>query len=551
MIGRIFTPELWSTALEKYGEATGLSVTLFDTGVRPVLGPVHATPLADLFREFRFEPGLLADCARRCLRQTQARPAVTVDASHGLMVIGTSLVLEGEIVGAAVAGYALANFVSVPQVQRWSRLDRVPFDRLWNIVRRQPPVPERRLQLHGELLQVLGDALLRENHRTRQYHDAVLKLEAADASKDEFLAMLSHELRTPLVPILGWIDVLKNDRSPQKLTQALEVMERNVVLQSRMIDDLLDVTRIVQGKLNLELKALRLSACVRAALETMAPEIDRKAIRVELTDASEALFVEADAGRLQQIFRNILSNASKFTSAGGRISVTIKRTNDDALVVVADTGKGIAAEFLPHVFEMFRQQEQGTRREHQGLGIGLALVKRLAELQGGTVGITSAGAGHGTEVVVRLPLVSKPEVDEEVSAGNDQPASRVTGLSILIVEDSEDARESLAMLLEQLGAEVSVACDGREGLAMARELNPDVVLCDLRMPSMDGFEFLREFHRGPSQVYPPVVAVSGLASDADSTRMREAGFTAHVKKPYELADIVTAVGVALNQRQAR
>jgi CheY-like chemotaxis protein/anti-sigma regulatory factor (Ser/Thr protein kinase) len=261
--------------------------------------------------------------------------------------------------------------------------------------------------------------------------------------------------------------------------------------------------------------------------------------------------VEGDAGRLQQVFRNILSNAVKFTPSGGNLRVAVRQEANDAMIVFTDTGKGIAPEFLPFVFEMFRQQEQGTRREHEGLGIGMALVKRLTELQKGTVSVASAGAGRGTEVTVRLPLAAKiPDLDDTAQPAAQPAVSPLAGLSILVVEDAEDARESLRLILQGLGARVSVARDGREALDMIHEVDPELVLCDLRMPQMDGFEFMRELHRA-SGIHPPVVAVSGLASDTDRERTREAGFQAHLKKPFDVAEIVATARAALARRQER
>src|SRR5438128_860429 len=251
-----------------------------------------------------------------------------------------------------------------------------------------------------------------------------------------------------------------------------------------MVDDLLDMNRIAQGKLRLDLEILELAALIRAALEMSAQDIEKKAIHLELVEPGEPLSVEADAGRLQQVFRNIFSNAVKFTPAGGSIRVTLSREADSALVIVTDTGTGIAPEFLPFVFDIFRQQEQGSRRGREGLGIGLALVKRLTELHKGTVSLASEGAGRGTEVAVRLPLAAEiPDLDDAAPAAARPVTSPFAGLSILVVEDSEDTRESLRTLLQLLGAQVSVACDGREALdMMKRGASPDVVLCDLLMP---------------------------------------------------------------------
>jgi CheY-like chemotaxis protein len=358
--------------------------------------------------------------------------------------------------------------------------------------------------------------------------------------------VLSHELRTPLARIAGWAGVLKTTENLAQVHRAAEVIERNALFQSRMIDDLLDMSLAAQGSVKLDLEILELGAVIRAALETIAGEVEKKSFHLEIDARGDSMFVEGDAGRLQQVFRNILSNAVKFTPAGGSIRVALAQEADSALVRIADTGKGIAPEFLPFVFDIFRQQEQGARREHEGLGIGLSLVKKLTELHKGKVSVASAGAGHGTEVTVRLPLAAGiPQVDD--AARVREPT--LAGLSILVVDDSEDTREALQQLLQAMGAQVSLAHDGREALDMIRDASPDLVLCDLRMPRMDGFEFMRELRRRPLPAHPPVIAISGLASEADRQRAREAGFEAHIKKPFDAAAVVAAVSAALRNRQ--
>jgi CheY-like chemotaxis protein len=357
-------------------------------------------------------------------------------------------------------------------------------------------------------------------------------------------------LRTPLTPIRIWGQMLKRAKDPEQVHRAADVIERNVVLQSRMIDDLLDVNRISQGKVTLDLEVHEVAPLIRAALEASAQDIDEKAIRLTFEDAAEPLPVEGDAGRLQQVFNNILSNAVKFTPREGSIRVTLAREANHTRIVVADTGQGIAPDFLPFVFDIFRQQELGTRREHGGLGIGLALVKRLTELHQGTVSVTSAGAGLGTEVTIRLPLAAETRDRREPMRADVAPrASALAGRSVLVVEDTEDTRESLRALLELHGAKVSIARDGREALDTIQDAAPDLVLCDLRMPRMDGFEFISELHHAPAPVQPPVVAMSGFVSEADRRRTREAGFEGHIAKPCDAEAIVAAVGQAFSHRQ--
>ena len=544
---RLFDSDLWKPVLAKFGAVTGLAVQLFGVDEKLVVASDYSTPLVTLFREYGFEPRLFVNCARQCLRQNASRAAVTVSEAHGLTVVGTSLMLEDAVVGAAVAGYAFAGFSQVVAVQHMARSSGVPFDSLWNIARRQQPVPERRLLLHGELLQVLGDTLLREHHRTRQYEAIVVKLEAAAAAKDEFLAVISHELRTPLAPILGWASILKSDQTPALVRKAAEAIERNVLLQTRMVDDLLDTNLTARGVVRLDLRILELAPCLRGAVEANALELGKKSMRLAFDDAGTPLFVKADSSRLLQVFSNIISNAVKFTPAGGSIRIALTREGDSAKVVVTDTGVGISPEFLPFVFEMFRQQEFGTQREFQGLGIGLALVKRLTELQKGSVALTSEGTGLGTEVTVRLPLVAEPQTAVPAPVLAIPPAATLAGLSLLVVDDMADARESLRELLQHLGAKVSVAGSGREGLDIVRDAGPDLVLCDLRMPRMDGFEFIRQLNCETLPAPPPVVAVTALTSEADQQRTRKAGFDGHINKPYDEVAIVAAVFAALQR----
>ena len=543
----LFDSDLWKPVLSKFGAVTGLAVQLFGVDEKLVVTSDYSMPLVTSFRQYAFEPGLFANCARRCLRQNGSRAAVAISEAHGLTVVGTSLMLEDAVVGAAVAGYAFGGFSQVVAVQHLARSSSVPFDALWNVARQQQPVPERRMLLYGELLQVLGDALLREHHRTRQYQATAVKLEAAAAAKDEFLAVISHELRTPLAPILGWSSILKSDQTPALVRKAAEAIERNVLLQTRMVDDLLDTNLTARGVVRLDLRNLELAPCLHAAVEAHALALGKKSIRLEVDDAGTSLFVKADSSRLLQVFSNIISNAVKFTPAGGSIRIALTQEGQSAKVVVTDTGVGISPEFLPHVFEMFRQQEFGTQREFQGLGIGLALVKRLTELQKGSVALTSAGTGHGTEVTVRLPLVAELEAAVPAPVSAITPAATLAGLSLLVVDDMEDARESLRELLQHLGAKVSVAGSGREGLEIVRDGGPDLVLCDLRMPRMDGFEFIRQLNCEISPAPPPVVAVTALTSEADQQRTRQAGFDGHINKPYDEVAIVAAVFAALQR----
>src|SRR5712691_5853136 len=279
-------------------------------------------------------------------------------ASYGLAVVGTSLVLQGEVVGTAVAGYTFVDFCHPSAIERLARDCGVPFQTVWDVARTTQPVPERRLILLGELLQVLGDALWEYRSR-RQYQDTAAQLTEAAAAKDDFLAVLSHELRTPLTPILMWTRMVNRNSDAAVIERAMEVIERNAQLQMRLVDDLLELSRATRGSITLALQTRDLGGEVRIAVEALVETAQQQGVELLLAPVKQPLPINADADRLQQILTNILSNALKFTPDGGRVEVTVGHDADAGVVQVRDTGEGIDADFLPHVFEMFRQQDNG------------------------------------------------------------------------------------------------------------------------------------------------------------------------------------------------
>jgi signal transduction histidine kinase/ActR/RegA family two-component response regulator len=546
---RLFETEVWTPALDKYAAVTRLTVALYDRAGRLVVGPVNTTPLYDLFADERRSVPY-ADGLERCLARADRRVQIIGANSDLFGVVCVPLVLNSETVGAAMAGYGLLNFPHSDALERFARQVRISTDRAWEIIRQATPVTKRAFIVQGELLQIFGDTLLRETYRTHQYEETAAELKAAGADKDEFLAVLSHELRTPLTPILGWARILSDDSHGAPIMRAAQSIERNARLQLRLVDDLLELTRVARGKVTLDLKVQDLDDAVQTALGEIHQVAQQQHVTLRRVAGDGSLAVRADADRLQQILRNVFSNAVKFTPSGGTIETLVTRDGRDGVVRIRDNGQGIAADFLPFVFDMFRQQEKGTTRGDRGLGIGLALVKRLTELQDGTVRVDSAGPGTGTEVTLRFPLVLESARAESVPKPQRQNGLRaLEGLRILLVEDNEDSRDAIEMMLEYLGAKVSLAGDGVEALAAVDRHDPDIVLCDLRMPRMDGFEFIGQVHAVAGHADLPVIAISGLTSTDDRRRTQAAGFEGHISKPLDDLALAAAVSSVIASRR--
>ena len=366
--------------------------------------------------------------------------------------------------------------------------------------------------------------------------------------RDEFLAMLSHELRTPLNAILGWAQILKTEPSDSSRTgQAAEVIERNALLQSQMISELLDVSRILAGKMRLHVQPVDLEGVVRAAIDTIQPAADAKRIRIERVLEPIGSIVNGDAGRLQQVVWNLLSNAVKFTPRDGKVQVVLSRVNSHVELRVSDSGQGIDAEVLPKVFELFVQADASAARVHGGLGIGLALVRELVELHGGTVKADSEGRGRGAAFTVSLPLAildtRASEQRVHPLAPEPRPAAtplpRVDGLSILVVDDNLDSLEMVAELFESRGATVCTAASAAAALELASTRRFDAIVSDIGMPERDGYELMKDLRaRG---VRTPAVALTAYARSEDRTKALSSGYQSHVAKPVEAAELLATV----------
>ena len=362
-------------------------------------------------------------------------------------------------------------------------------------------------------------------------------------TKDEFLAVLSHELRTPLNAIIGWSRMLQDGLvGPGRVAHALSVIERNARLQTQLVEDLLDVSRIVSGKLRLEIRTVDLGAVLQSAMDAVRPATTNKNIQVTALIGTDTGQVRGDADRIEQVVWNLLANAVKFTQAGGRIDVTLQQTEAAAEIIVSDNGQGIAPEFLPHVFDRFRQADGGASRKHGGLGLGLALVRALTEAHGGSVHADSAGLGQGATFTVRLPLQQASVADAAAPPAGRAP-SPITGKRVLVVDDDDDARELLAITLESAGAIALLASSVREALKLFDQEHPDLVLADLAMPDEDGFDLIRILRARPEEQggRVPAIAVTAYASGAERDNTLRAGFDAHVAKPYDSGALLTAI----------
>jgi CheY-like chemotaxis protein/nitrogen-specific signal transduction histidine kinase len=384
--------------------------------------------------------------------------------------------------------------------------------------------------------------------------------EEANRAKDEFLATLSHELRTPLNAILGWSRMLSDHRlNEEDRVQALEAVQRNAQLQAQLVEDILDVSRIITGKLRLQVRPVELEAVVEAAVEAVLPTAQAKSIRVQRVLESGTSTVSGDFNRLQQVVWNLLSNAIKFTPKGGRVQVRLERVNSQVEIIVSDTGEGISPEVLPYIFDRFRQADSSSTRQYGGLGLGLAIVRHLVEMHGGTADAESAGQGRGAIFTVRLPLIAtrsmevSPQAEERVHpAAENFIAARglafdcppaLQGLHVLVVDDDEDARHLIKTVLEQCEAQVTVVASAAAALRALQDSRPDVLVSDLGMPEEDGYSLISKVRSLPPEQGGsiPAAALTAYARVEDRMRVLRSGFQIHLPKPVEPAELVAVV----------
>ena len=367
--------------------------------------------------------------------------------------------------------------------------------------------------------------------------------EEANRLKDEFLATLSHELRTPLTAILGWLSMLRTGRLDGDTSRhALETVERNAQAQAQLIEDLVDVSRIAGGKMKLDIEPVDMITVISAAIDIVRPAANARGVSIDVSADAGVAPVAGDAARLQQIIWNLLSNAVKFTPRDGSVFISLRRVESFAELEVRDTGIGIDADFLPRVFERFRQAEAALTRSHRGLGLGLAIVRHLAELHGGTVSASSDGEGKGATFKVRVPLAALQATAISQGRRTTSDGSKLTGLRVLLVEDEADARELLTLTLRVSGAEVQAVDSARQALMDLQTFKPDVLLSDIGLPVESGYDLIQKVRALPSASGRiPAVALTAFATEKDRQRALASGFQVHLSKPVEPQALIAAI----------
>ena len=441
-------------------------------------------------------------------------------------------------------------------IQLWRKSDPSPDLRdLEDLVRFNETIDQSLAEAVDSYLRLVGD-----EREKLLAHERAARIEAdsANRAKDLFLATLSHELRTPINAIAGWTHILRRpDRKDATLAEGLAVIDRSVKAQVRLIDDLLDVSRIVSGTLRLDTRPCDLADVVSAGVDAVRTAADARNITLDVQLGPPNCIAIGDASRLQQVVWNLLSNAVKFTSTGGRIVVKLAREQSSFSIQVSDSGTGISAEILPHVFDRFRQADSSARRESGGLGLGLSIVKHIVEQHEGTVEAFSAGKGFGSTFTVRLP-VSPVRMAREGQDSAEQSATsntlgyglvRLNGLRVLVVDDEPDARRLLVEVLEEAGALVVAAGDVAEALDVLRKDTPEVLVSDLGMPQQDGFDLIREVRElGHHPIELPAVALSAYARSQDERKALLAGFQVHLSKPADPHKLTTVIAVLAGRR---
>jgi signal transduction histidine kinase len=557
---QLLDPAVWQQSLEKYARACNLAVALVDVDGRQ-LGPcINPRPTWRLFRAqsppdagacpFCLMPSQPGNCVSAAV--TKGDLGVTRDRT-GLVHVTVPLVLGEHALGALIAGQVFDQYPEPAVLEHVAVRLGLPSGKVWQLARLEAPVKRATLRVYADLLATFGNTFLQtrydavlEAHRLAEMtrlrdllQQRTQDLTVADRQKDEFLAMLAHELRNPLAPIRNAVHIaqLKNPLEPE-VQWGLDVIEHQLQQMTRILDDLLDVSRATRNTLGLRKERLDLGEILQAALETSRPLIEAGGQDFVVTLPPEPIVLDADPIRLAQVISNLLNNAAKYTERGGHIWLTAERQRAEAVVTVRDTGIGISAEMLPRVFEMFTQGDKSQERSQGGLGIGLTLAKRIVELHGGTITAHSDGPGLGSTFIVRLPVTDERSPARPRASREPARTAPAASRRILVVEDERISAASLEILLGIKGHEIRSAYDGLEAVSAADEFRPDVVLLDIGLPKLNGYEVAQRIRRQPWGRGMVLIALTGWGQETDRHRSQAAGFDHHLVKPVDPADLV-------------
>ncbi len=513
-----------------------------------------ATDGRDLAEHLHTHPSDLWDCFRRIRVRAANRVALDFLGAPSVEELSKDLGRYIPAESATTAAEALLTLVAqASRVQVEETLQTAEGARR-DVLIQMNPLPGHETTLDRVLLSLVDISERRQAETAREEllastERARRAAEAANRAKDEFLATVSHELRTPLSPILAWARMLRDGvLDDERRRHAYDVIERSARAQAQLIEDLLDVSRIMAGKMRLEVRPVALAPIIERAVEVVRPSADAKGIGMQVVLDSEAGAVRGDEGRLQQVVWNLLTNAVKFTPKGGRVQLTLERVNSHLEIAVADTGEGMDPEFVPHVFDRFRQADASTTRAQSGLGLGLAIVRHIVEAHGGSVHAESAGRGQGAVFTAKLPLMVTRRAGETLrrhptEIGDDEAAlPRLDGIRILVVDDEPDASEVVTELLTAQGAEVRQAASAEAARAVLAKWHPALIVSDVGMPGEDGYAFIMRWRADPGDAARiPAVALTAYAGRTDKIRLLSAGFDAHVPKPLDPAELLTVL----------
>jgi signal transduction histidine kinase len=553
--GQLLDPASWREPLEGYARATKLAVMMVDAGGVP-LGPcVNPQRLWSLVRAqcgkteqacpFCLHP---EPCCHALQDAERTRAVSFARDRAGVVHMVVPVTLTGRTIAFILAGQVFDRFPEQLLLDHLARATGCSPPQLWDIARREVPVGRQVLQAYGDLLSTLAGSYVRANYAAivdRQRYAEILGLHAdlaerqqiesalreADRRKDEFLATLAHELRNPLAPMMTAVHLLdQTEASHPTAERARATLNRQVRHMVRLVDDLLDVSRITRGRIQLQRRPVRLSEVIASAIETSRPEIDQKQHHLLIDDGGGELMLDIDPVRISQALANLLTNAARYMEVGGQVRVSVIRDADVVAVTVADKGIGLAPDHIDDVFDMFVRGSDSHRAAPSGLGIGLSLAKRLVELHGGTLAVSSAGPGKGSEFTIRLPAP-----DLAIVADNDTEKDHfsLSTCRILVVEDNDDSREMLTQVLTLKGHDVRSAGDGPSALNVAQAWSPEIVILDIGLPGMSGYEVARQLRQRQELNGIVLVALTGWGQEQDRQRSSAAGIAHHLTKPVD------------------